>query len=105
MSANQEDSESRPIPSEKIVLEYIWLGGNNEFRSKIRVINRLITNIKDIPIWNYDGSSTGQATGNNSEVTLFPCAAYKNPLTQGFLVLCSFLVYVCIRNKLYDQYI
>ena len=89
MSANQEDSESRPIPSEKIVLEYIWLGGNNEFRSKIRVINRLITNIKDIPIWNYDGSSTGQATGNDSEVTLFPCAAYKNPLTQGFLVLCS----------------
>ena len=73
----------------RVILEYIWLGGNNEFRSKIRVVNSMITSIKDIPVWNYDGSSTGQAEGRNSEVTLFPCAAFKNPLNPGFLVLCS----------------
>ena len=56
------------------VVEYIWLGGNNELRSKTRVLDSLDTvtidglvttyiTIDDIPSWNYDGSSTGQATG------------------------------------------
>ena len=82
-------SETPAGPPERIILEYIWLDGKNKFRSKIRVINSVITSIKDIPIWNYDGSSTYQASSEDSEITLFPCAAYKNPLNPGFLVLCS----------------
>ena len=82
-------SETPLGPPERLLLEYIWLDGKNNFRSKIRVINSVITSIKDIPIWNYDGSSTYQASSEDSEITLFPCAAYKNPLNPGFLVLCS----------------
>ncbi len=83
------EQQKASLPAEKVVLEYIWLDGKNNFRSKIRVINCVITSIKDIPIWNYDGSSTYQASSEDSEITLFPCAAYKNPLTPGYLVLCS----------------
>ena len=36
--------------------------------------------ISDIPMWDFDGSSTGQATGDNSEVLLKPCKIYKNTL-------------------------
>jgi glutamine synthetase len=84
-----EDNKTNTRGKNKTVLEYVWLGGKNEFRSKIRVVNSVITCINDIPVWNYDGSSTGQATTESSDVMLMPCAAYMNPLTQGLLVLCS----------------
>ncbi len=80
-----------------IVYEYIWLGGKGEIRSKTKVepsINRYVT-INEIPIWNYDGSSTWQADSNsNTEVILKPCKMYKNVLrnidnTESYLVLCE----------------
>jgi glutamine synthetase len=85
------------------VIEYIWLGGNNELRSKIRVLNNMNTNsnlnsndeqqllLTDIPDWNYDGSSTGQASGNDSEIVIKPKAIFKNPFRMGhdYMVLCD----------------
>lgn len=79
---------------EHTVLEYIWIGGNGEIRSKTRVLNR---NINDdfLPDWNYDGSSTEQADSNsNTEVILKPSSVFKNPLLNKdndnyFLVLCE----------------
>ena len=46
--------------------EYIWLGGNNEFRSKTRVFNTNIETLEQLPKWNYDGSSTEQADGDDT---------------------------------------
>jgi glutamine synthetase len=71
-----------------MIAEYIWIGGNGELRSKTRVLPS-ITHIVDIPNWNYDGSSTNQASTENSEVDLIPVRLYKNPLMQGWLVLCE----------------
>ena len=74
-----------------MIAEYIWIGGNGELRSKTRVLPS-ITSIADIPLWNYDGSSTHQATTESSEVDLIPVKLYKNPLMQemqGWLVLCE----------------
>ena len=79
----------------RIVCEYIWLGGGSELRSKTRVINIGDSNqltLKSIPVWNYDGSSTGQASGDDSEVILHPVAMFRDPFRQGsnsFLVLCE----------------
>ena len=33
-----------------------------------------------IPLWNFDGSSTGQATGRNSDVFLRAVAVFDDPL-------------------------
>lgn len=78
-----------------ILLEYIWIGGNNELRSKTRVHEydkmdcdfRLI----NVPTWNYDGSSTDQAPSDNSEVLLIPVAMFSDPFRGGphRLVLCE----------------
>jgi glutamine synthetase len=65
------------------IAEYIWLDVDNKFCSKIRVINDEPTE------WNYDGSSTGQATTNNSEITLKPVKTFNNPLIDGILVVCA----------------
>lgn len=54
------------------VLEYVWLDSQNNFRSKQKILNNLVLWNSHITEWNYDGSSTGQATGNNSEVVLIP---------------------------------
>ena len=78
------------------ILEYIWLDKESNFRSKVKIINELgfyIESITDIPKWNYDGSSTGQTTGENTEVILNPVFYCENPLSnsklKNLLVLCE----------------
>ena len=45
----------------KTMAEYVWIGGSgSDLRSKTRVITKEVKSVKDLPIWNYDGSSTGQ---------------------------------------------
>lgn len=80
----------------KAVLEYIWIGGKNEMRSKTRVINNFLPPIPEhIPHWNYDGSSTWQADSNgDTEVIIKPCAVFLDPLRNindavCYLVLCD----------------
>ena len=74
--------------------EYIWVDEKNNFRSKTNVVH---VDKKDkftptsYPIWNYDGSSTGQANGNDSEVYIKPQKLYKDPFRPGnnYIVLCD----------------
>jgi glutamine synthetase len=82
----------------RVVCEYIWIGGNNEIRSKTRVFHDISVEncvIGKIPEWNYDGSSTDQADSDgNTEVLLKPCAIYKDMFRcfsncECLLVLCD----------------
>jgi glutamine synthetase len=80
----------------KTILEYIWIGGKDEIRSKTKVIHKFLPDsFTLIPKWNYDGSSTWQADSNgDTEITLKPCAVYKDPTrkiddTVCYLVLCD----------------
>ena len=62
------------------VVEYIWIGGNQELRSKTRILYDLGTNdINEIPEWNFDGSSTDQSSGEESELILKPKKLFMNP--------------------------
>ena len=75
-----------------VILEYIWLDANQCCRSKTRVYTASLDGLllENIPIWNYDGSSTNQATTDNSEVVLSPVKMIKDPfLSDGYLVLCE----------------
>ena len=78
---------SLPQPNNKIQAMYIWLGGSGELRSKTRTIITDSTEITHLPSWNYDGSNTGQANGNNSEVFLIPKCVYKDPFRKGNNIL------------------
>lgn len=86
------------------IVDYVWIDSNNRCRSKTRVLYRdnLQTenlSLKDIPDWNYDGSSTGQSKGTMSEIILkprrlFDSAFYQDnhsihPFHFAYLVLCD----------------
>lgn len=74
------------------ILEYVWFDGNNNLRSKTRVLYNNLTLLSEIPEWNYDGSSCGQANTDKSEILLIPKKLYKDPFRKNynaFLVLCE----------------
>ncbi len=79
------------------IVEYIWLDAYDKLRSKTRITNiDYQNNVKNLPEWNYDGSSTGQASGNNSEVIIKPVKSIKDPFRRNnyknmdhLLVLCD----------------
>lgn len=77
--------------------EYIWLDGTKptaRLRSKIKVVTGdasvAFYDATTYPEWNFDGSSTNQATGGNSDVKLVPVFACKSPFAHSdALVLCE----------------
>eukprot|EP00518_Triparma_eleuthera_P019181 CAMPEP_0197551720 /NCGR_PEP_ID=MMETSP1320-20131121/5267_1 /TAXON_ID=91990 /ORGANISM="Bolidomonas sp., Strain RCC2347" /LENGTH=377 /DNA_ID=CAMNT_0043112251 /DNA_START=33 /DNA_END=1166 /DNA_ORIENTATION=+ len=75
----------------KVQAEYVWLGGGLETRCKTRTLDKAPDSVDDLPVWNYDGSSTGQAPGEDSEVLLKPCAIFNDPFRGAphILVMCS----------------
>lgn len=78
-----------------VILEYVWIDGYENLRSKIKVS----TVIKDennninlnIPNWNFDGSSTNQSKSKISDIILKPIRVFTNPFFEenAFLVLCE----------------
>ncbi|KAL2925696.1 Glutamine synthetase PR-2 [Bienertia sinuspersici] len=57
--------------TDKIIAEYIWIGGSGmDMRSKARTLTGPIDDPAKLPKWNYDGSSTNQASGDDSEVII-----------------------------------
>lgn len=73
----------------KILAEYIWIGGTGpcDLRSKTKVLEEG----ENPGIWNYDGSSTEQAPGNDSEVLIVPVQTYPDPFRNkgDILVFCE----------------
>lgn len=84
---------SIPLKGDKIQAEYIWIGGNgDDLRCKTMTIDLPeVTSVDQLRVWNYDGSSTGQAPGKDSEVYLKPVQFYPDPFRGGknILVLCE----------------
>jgi glutamine synthetase len=73
--------------------EYIWLDGSEgmpRLRSKTKVIGGV-----HAPVWGFDGSSTNQATGDQSDCVLSPVFTCPDPTRAtgtSLLVLCEVLL-------------
>jgi glutamine synthetase len=73
--------------------EYIWIDGT-EPTSKLRSKTKIVADGAEPPIWGFDGSSTNQAPGANSDCVLRPVAVYPDPIRGGddVLVMCEVLL-------------
>ncbi len=77
---------------------YIWHDGakpTQTLRSKTRILSIDENNpaLSDFPDWGFDGSSTNQAIGNNSDLVLRPVRFVDDPILGygNYLVLCEVL--------------
>ena len=70
--------------------EYLWIDGV-EPTSEIRSKTKILADGEEPGIWGYDGSSTNQATGDNSDVVLKPVFSCSDPLRGGndIIVMCE----------------
>jgi len=83
----------------KVKVEYVWLDGTKPvqlLRSKTKIIDLESTVVKvkpeDLPLWSFDGSSTGQASGDKSDCILKPVKVIYDPQrTASYITLCEVL--------------
>jgi glutamine synthetase len=82
----------------KIQAEYVWIDADGKTRSKSRTLDKATVEstkgaiLESLPLWTFDGSSTGQAPGDDSEVVIRPVMTYPDPFRPGngnLLVLCE----------------
>ena len=81
----------------KYRLDYIWLDGYRP-TANIRTKSQMIDadsfdgSLGDVPVWGFDGSSTRQAEGHDSDCILQPVRVYESPLRdKSYFVLCEVL--------------
>jgi len=72
---------------EKIQAEYVWVDGDGGLRCKTTTVDQKVTDIGQLRVWDFDGSSTNQAPGDNSDVYLRPAAIFKDPFRGGDNIL------------------
>ena len=81
-----------------IKAEYIWIDGTEptpQLRSKTKILaDDDSTDVGDMPLWGFDGSSTNQATGDKSDCVLKPARVFHDPIRGGndVLVLCEVML-------------
>jgi len=81
-------------PQNKVIAEYVWIGGTgSDLRNKTRLIEdkSTISSLDELPVWSFDGSSTNQAPGTDSEVMLKPIKYVSCPFRRDnhIIVLCE----------------
>jgi glutamine synthetase len=88
--------DSLPYPEESIMAEYVWVDAVGNTRSKTRTLTpSKAESVDSLPSWNFDGSSTDQAPGDDSEVILKPQRIFADPFRprsdgqKNILVMCD----------------
>jgi glutamine synthetase len=77
-----------------IQAEYLWIDGSvptSKLRSKTRILPGPVGSVDELPVWGFDGSSTNQAPGKDSDCVLKPVFMIADPIRGGdnVITLCE----------------
>lgn len=98
----------------KIIAEYIWLDHTNQYRSKTKIFDipsltdedtSKYLQLKSYPVWNYDGSSTGDIPENeegNTECLLYPIALFDDPFNNS-TDTCKYMLVLCNNSYIINN--
>jgi len=81
------------MPVTPWIAEYVWVSGQNTYhdlRSKYKTMTDVAiesVTLGDFGWWNFDGSSTNQHRGSNTEINIKPVAFYPHPFMAGAKVV------------------
>ena len=68
----------------KVQATYLWIDGSlQNIRCKTMTLDAVPKSAAELKVWNFDGSSTDQAPGNNSDVLMRPVAIFRDPFRPG----------------------
>ncbi|XP_063532310.1 glutamine synthetase 2 cytoplasmic-like [Cydia strobilella] len=82
--AGMRKYEDLEVPCESILASYVWVDSSGiDLRSKDRTFGYVPKTPKDLPIWYFDGSNTGQASADNADTFIFPQRIYHDPFRRG----------------------
>ena len=91
------ESNDIQLHMSKHKLEYIWLDGykpTQSLRGKTMIVEDFSGKLEDAKQWSFDGSSTEQASGDDSDCLLQPVHVITDPDRfggDGWLVMCEVL--------------
>lgn len=72
------------------IVDYVWLDAEGTLRSKTRVLSGYRPEfVSHIQKWTFDGSSTGQANGDSSDLMLIPVRLYTKTDKSHQIALCE----------------
>jgi len=89
---SKQSFDGLKLDPSKLRAEYVWIDAIGNTRSKTRTLPSSKNKVGLLPDWNFDGSSTGQAPGEDSEVIIKPRAVFRDPFRpnqDNILVLCD----------------
>ncbi|CAI8046097.1 Glutamine synthetase, partial [Geodia barretti] len=73
------------LPTDKTLATYISIDATGQnVRCKTGTLSCHPSSVSDLPQWSFDGSSTSQAQGHDSDVLLKPVNFYRDP----FFLVC-----------------
>lgn len=67
-----------PQPADAVMVTYVWIDGTGQqMRAKTRTVKKVPSRAEELPVWNFDGSSTGECRRSSHPSSTSPICGVR----------------------------